>query len=108
LASGFGDHVQVIDRDMARAAFSADPPRDPYNMSVEESRTAGSRMDCDFLMLVRSDVMRRSSSSRSEYYEAFAAIYVVSMRSGRLINWRLPTFESVKPETAHRLLEDSI
>lgn len=93
---------------MAWAAFSSSLPANPYNMSVEEAKLLGTKVGCDFLVSVRSEVLRRSSFSRQEYYEAYAAIYVISSKSGRLVNWRLLSFEASKPEAAAQLLDDSM
>ena len=100
--------LEPIDADMAWAAFSSTLPATPYNMPEEEARLVGLRMGCDYFVLVRSEVVRRSSFERAEYYEAYSALYVVSRRTGRLVDWRLLSFEASKSEAARKLLQDAI
>jgi TonB family protein len=59
-------------------------------------------------MLVRADVLRRSSSQRPEYYEAYAAIFMVSTRTGRLVDWRLQSYEAASADEANKKLTAAI
>ncbi len=108
LAEHFPSTVRVLDGGMADAAFrSINAPR-PFNMTVGEGRAASIVTGCDFLVLIRTATQRRTSSARPEYYESFAAIYLVSGRTGELLLWRLITFDGNVPETADRALADSV
>jgi len=82
-------------------------PATPFNLTAEESKKIGAAIGCDAFILLRSMVQRRSAYKRDEYYEAYAAIYVVSSRTGRLVFWKLQRFEAPKPDKAAKLLADS-
>ncbi|MFL6373841.1 MAG: energy transducer TonB [Pyrinomonadaceae bacterium] len=85
LESAFGGKVRLVDRSLAKAAFDATSPASPYNLSLDEAKHAGQAIGCDFFILVRSAVQRRSSFERDEYYDAYAFGFLVSSRTGRLI-----------------------
>ncbi len=46
--------------------------------------------------------------SRSDYFESYAPVYLVSSRTGRLIFWHLYRFEASKANVATKLLDDSL
>ena len=101
LADALNDTADI---DMAQAAFKAVAPATAFNMTTVESKRAGAAVGCEYMILVKADVLRRNSSSRPEYYEAFAAIYTVSSRTGRLVDWRLAKHESDRADTARSQL----
>ncbi|MEO6654684.1 MAG: TonB family protein [Pyrinomonadaceae bacterium] len=107
LASAFGGKLKVLDVDMASSAFDSTVSSDPFNMTTDASREVGMVIGCDFFVLVRSVNQRRSAFGRADYFEAYAAIYLVSSRTGRLIDWRLETFEAAKPEASAKHLADA-
>ncbi|MFN0280127.1 MAG: TonB family protein [Pyrinomonadaceae bacterium] len=92
---------------MSKAAFSSAKPENPFNLTATASKAIGSAIGCDYFILVNSATLRRSSSQRPEYYEAHAAIYGASARSGRLVFWRLVRFEAAKPQAAQNLLAET-
>lgn len=100
--------LSVLDESLALAAFSSSRPAAPFNMTDEESKRVGAVVGCDLFVMVRADTLRRSSSARTEYYESFASIYVVSRRTGGLVYWLLPRFDAGKPGEAERMLDASI
>jgi hypothetical protein len=81
--------LKVIDGDMAEAAFRSVESSDPFNMTLDEAKRAGSAIGCDFFILLRGGTYRRTSFEDPEYYESFAAVFVVSSRTGRLVMWKL-------------------
>jgi hypothetical protein len=96
---------KVLDASLSETAFRAAAPASPFNMTTAEARSAGASIGCDFFVLVRSETLRRSSFGRPEYYESYAAIYVVSSRTGNLVDWSMPKFEAASPaESAYLLL----
>lgn len=107
LSGSFGKKIEVLDRDLASAAFTSNTHPNPFNMTADESKEVGMVIGCDFFVLIRSVIQRRSASGRADYYEAYAVIYVVSTRTGRLVDWRLQKFEADKPENAANLLDRS-
>ena len=107
LFGAFGKKITLLDADLASAAYNSTTLSNPFNMTTDESKEVGMVIGCEFFVLVRSVIQRRSASGRDDYYEAYAALYIVSTRTGRLIEWRLQKFEAIKPETSAKLLQES-
>lgn len=107
-AAGLGRRLKVFDLSMAEAAFNAARPSAPYNMTDAEARAAAAVIGCDTLVLLRSETLRRSALDRPEYYESYAAVYVVDGRSGRLLIWDLAGFAESTAAASERRLADSI
>lgn len=104
-----GKKYRIVDTEIANAAFWSFKFPVAANLSLEESRAAGSAIGCDDLILIDAATVRRSSSKRPEYYESYAAVYVVSSRSGGLILWSMPSFDADSPEAAEsRLLAAAV
>lgn len=102
------EKVSIMDNSLAAAAFNAAAHEDPYNLTKEQSRSVGAAIGCEYLILIRASTLRRSSSRRPEYYEASAAIFVVSSRSGRLVEWKLLRFEASTRAKAEKMLAATI
>jgi hypothetical protein len=79
-----------------------------FNLTTSEAKTIGSVIGCDFFVLVKADNFRRSSFTKGDYFESFAAIYVVSSRTGNLLFWKLYTFEDKTTDTANKKLFSSV
>ncbi len=107
LAENLNKNLKVLDYALSEAAYLSVSPADAFNLTTGESHRIGSAIGCDFFILVRSAVQRRSAFRRAEYYESYAALYVVSSRTGRLILWKLQRFEADRPHTAVKMLNDS-
>ncbi|MBP7416606.1 MAG: energy transducer TonB [Pyrinomonadaceae bacterium] len=107
LSEALSTRLKVIDSDLSKAAFNSKKPTDPFNMTADESKRAGAAIGCDQLILIRAANQRRSAFGRAEYYEAYAVIYVVSSRTGRLIHWALHKTEAKVPAAAAKLLNDT-
>ena len=110
-AAAFVDELSkkfdVQDPSMSEAAYRAVAPRSPFNMSVEEAKLAGSAIACDYMIIVRSETLRRSSFEKPEYYESFAALFTVSARTGKLEDWRNIRSEGPKPDASLEMLDRS-
>lgn len=102
------ERLQVVDSDIGNAVLNSVRPDDAYNMTTEMSKRLGSAIGCGYMIIIRSAIQRRSAFQRSEYYEAYAAIYTVSSRTGRLVDFQLKRFEADKPEKAKKLLDASV
>ena len=111
-ASGVTDalrgKVKVIDGSLAETAFDSLQLETPFNMTAEDARRAAAVIGCDFLLLIRTGATRRESFEKGSYYEAYAVMYLVSGRSGRLVNWELKSFEESSPVRAAAKLNDSV
>lgn len=99
-----GAQLGIIDRDQSRAAALGAGYTGSLNMTVEEARNLGAVIDCDFFVTGDAQNLRRSPSSGPVYYEAYASIYIVSARTGRLILWDRPSFEAATATEAERRL----
>lgn len=107
LGNALSGKISVLDSDLSESAYRSVSPDTPFNMYAETARTIGAVIGCDYFLLVRSGNQRRTSLEKSNYFEAFAAIYVVSSRTGRLVFWRLRSFEAPTPAEADRGLANS-
>lgn len=98
----------VLDLDLARSAHASTASETPFNLTAEESKRLGSAIGCDFFILTRSAIQPRSSFQKPQYYEAHAAIFLVSTRTGHLVLWSLPTFEESTSRAAAKALDRSV
>lgn len=96
--------VLVMDRDQSRAAALGAGYEGSLNMTLEDARNLGAVIDCDFFLTGDAQTLRRSPSDGKDYWEAYAAIFIVSARTGRLILWERPSFEAATPEEAEKRL----
>jgi hypothetical protein len=108
LESSMSGQVKLVDDSLAKSAFDASAFISPYNLSLEEAKRVGQAIGCDFFLLVRSAVQRRSSFERDEYYDAYAFVFLVSSRTGRLIARPNTTEISGKADDARRNLDSTI
>ncbi len=81
----------VIDRDQATAAALGAGFDGSLNLTTQQARDIGSAMDCDFYFIGEAQTLLRSPSTKSPYYESYAAIFLVSARTGRLVLWERPS-----------------
>jgi TonB family protein len=100
--------LKVLDGAMARAAFNSFDFPAPYNLSTDEAKRAALAIGCEYFLLIRSAVQRRSAFKRSDYYESYAAIFSVSGRTGRLIDWRIVSKEDPDRGRSLQMLDDSV
>jgi hypothetical protein len=108
LSENFRLPLRVLDHSMADTAFRSTAVVTPFNMSVTEARAAASVIGCDILLLIRSGEQRRASFAKPEYYEAFAFLYLIDGRSGKLISWRRSFFEADTQVAASKTLAESV
>ena len=105
LGSQLQDKIRILDADLSRTAYASVLLETPFNLTVDESKRVGEVIGCDAFILIRSATQRRSAFGKPEYYEAFAVIYLVSSRTGRLVLWRLLSREAPAPDKAGALLD---
>src|SRR5947209_18271319 len=98
----------LLDRDLARAAARGVGYRGSLNMTLAEARSLGAAVGCDFFVTGDAQTLRRSSSARPVYFEAYASVFVVSARTGRLVLWDRAVAEADKPEQAEGFLLDEL
>ena len=97
-------NVKIVDGDEATTAFRSRTIPNPFNMTTSEAKDVAIVMGVDHFLLTRAAVQRRTSISRRDYYEGYAAYFLVDGRSGELVLWRLKSFEADTPGKA----EDSL
>lgn len=100
-------NFKVLDTSLASSAFRSASPETPFNMTVEMSRNIGQRIGCDLFILVRTANQRRTSLSRGDYFEASAAVFMISARTGSLLFWHLQKFENAERQIAGSSLDSS-
>ena len=96
--------IQLIDRDLSRAAARGAGYSGSLNLSLPEARDLGAAIGCDFYILGDAQTLRRSPSSGPIYFESYAALFLVSARTGKLITWERPSFSTATPEASEKLL----
>lgn len=94
----------VADPDLTRSAAIGVGYRGSLNLTVSEARDLGAALATDFYLLGDAQVLRRSSFAKPVYYEAYCSVFLVSARSGRLLAWWRPSFNSDEPGQAYDLL----
>lgn len=107
LATGLKE-MKVIDSSIAESAFLAVSPPTPFNLSTADAKRIGILIGCDAFIITRAATQRRSAFDRADYFETYAAIFVVSSRTGRLIFWKLQKAESVNASTSRKMFDPSL
>ena len=96
--------LQLSDGEEARAAARGFGYAGSLNMALAEARDLGSVLGTDFFITGDAQTLRRSPSTGPVYYEAYASVFLVSSRTGRLIMWERIDQRAVRPDEAQALL----
>lgn len=96
--------LELSDREEARAAARGAAYAGSLNMTREEARQLGASLGADFFITGDAQTLRRSPSDAPVYYEAYASIFLVSSRTGRLVMWERPSYRAATAEAASELL----
>ncbi len=107
LETSLSHKFKILDSSLSETSFRTVEIENIFNLTSVESKNIGAVIGCDYFLLIKASNQRRAALSKSDYYESFAVIYVVSSRTGRLIDWKLQTFEAEKESEAEKLLLDS-
>lgn len=99
-----GKEFQILDRDQARAAALGAGYQNSVNMALQEARDLASAMGCDFFFTGEARTLRRTPLEGLPYFESYAAIYLVSGRTGKLLLWERPSVQRATPEDAEKAL----
>ena len=94
----------LIDRDESLVAARGAGYTGSLNMTLQEARDLGAAIGTDFFITGDAQTLRRSSSARPSYYEAYASIFIVSARTGRLVMWDRISFEEATSDEASKAL----
>ncbi|HEX8844113.1 MAG TPA: TonB family protein [Pyrinomonadaceae bacterium] len=98
----------IIDREESRAAARGAGYTGSLNMTLREAQDLGGATGSDFYFTGDAQTLRRSSSARKIYYEAYASVFVVSTRTGRLVLWDHLSFEAAAPAEAEKVLIEEL
>ena len=99
-----GTTLARLDRGMSAAAARGVGYAGSLNLTLAEARALGAAVGCDFYLTGDAQTVRRSSSARPVYFEAYASVFVVSSRTGRLVMWERPAAEADTAEEAEASL----
>ena len=99
-----GTTLTLLDRGMSAAAARGVGYAGSLNLTLAEARALGAALGCDFYLTGDAQTVRRSSSARPTYFEAYATVFVVSTRSGRLVHWERTAVEADTAEEAEASL----
>lgn len=94
LEAGLSGEFKVLDGSLAAAAYRSSVFERPFNLTTQEARNIGAAIGAHYFLLVGAAVERRSAFGREEFYEAHAAVYVVSAKTGKLVFWNLDSFDA--------------
>ncbi len=96
--------LSLTDREESRAAARGAGYAGSLNLTLQEARDLGGAIGSDFYITGDAQALRRSPSTRAVYYEAYASIFIVSSRTGRLVMWDRPSFDAATPDEAEKFL----
>ncbi len=108
LSAKLAAEFRLVDDGIVSSAAASLKIENYFNLKLSESKRIGSVIGCDYFLLVRSNVQRRISIEKADYFEAYAVIYLVSSRSGRLVFWTLKNAEANEPQAAAEKLLESV
>jgi TonB family protein len=106
LAVNFGSvsELNILDHDQARSAAKGAGHSASLNMSLQEARSLGAAIGCDYFVVGDAQTLRRSPSAGPPYFESYASIFLVSSRTGKLLLWQRPSFQAATAAAAEQLL----
>lgn len=108
LRSALEEKFKIPDDSMAEAAAESFSDINLFNLSSAEAKNLGKAIGCDFFIILKTETLRRAALSKLDYYESYAAFFLVSSRTGRLVFWQLSSFEAETAAAAEKKLRASI
>lgn len=105
-ALGVGaEGVSSMSRAQARVAAKGMDYKGSLNLSLEEARDLGAAVGCDFYFVGEANTLVRRATTRGDYFESYASLYLVSSATGRLVWWeRLSAEEAAAGDAEKKLL----
>ncbi|QYO66397.1 energy transducer TonB [Leptolyngbya sp. 7M] len=104
VAEKLGSRIKIDDLDLSRAAAESVSLKEPFNLHRSEAAALGRVLGTTHFILLRAEELRRTSSAIEEYYEAYAALYLVSSATGELLSWQIFTSERPSSSEARKEL----
>jgi TonB family protein len=97
-------NLELFNRAQARAAARGTGYAGSLNLTLSEARDLGGAIGCDFYITGAAQTLRRTSSARADYFESYAALFLVSAETGRLVLWEHFNAEANAPAEAEKNL----
>ncbi|MET0753166.1 MAG: TonB family protein [Pyrinomonadaceae bacterium] len=104
LETSLSAKLKILDASLSETAFRSTDYETPFNLTTKEAKIIGARLGCEYFLFIKAANQRRSTFAKPEFYESYAAVYVVSSRTGRLVFWKLQSFEEETPAKADKAL----
>jgi TonB family protein len=101
-------NLDLVNRAQARAAARGTGYAGSLNLTLAEARDLGGAIGCDFYFTGEAQTLRRTSSARADYFESYAALFLVSADTGRLVLWEHLNAEADAPAEAEKSLLDEL
>ncbi len=94
----------ILDGDQTRAAAAGIGYNGSLNLERTFARDLGSALGCEFYLIGDARTLRRSRSDKPAYFEAYASLFLVSARTGKLVSWDRLSFEAQNEKDAEEKL----
>lgn len=94
----------LVNRGQSRAAARGVGYGGSLNLTLAGARDLGAAVGCDFYFTGEAQTLRRTSSTRTDYFESDASLFLVSAGTGKLILWDHVTVESPASDEAEKSL----
>ena len=98
----------LVDSDLARTAARGAGFEGSLNLSTEEAQNIGAAIGCEFYFIGDAQTLRRVPANGAAYFDSFAAVFLVSARTGRLVLWERPLERRDTAEEAENALLQSL
>jgi TonB family protein len=98
------NNLDLVNRAQARAAARGVGYAGSLNLTLPEARDLGAAIGCDFYFTGEAQTLRRTSTSRADYFESYVSLFLVSTETGRLVLWEGLNAESPTPVEAEKNL----
>jgi hypothetical protein len=80
--------LRFSDPELVADVIKTSPEKNLFNLDVNAARNIGTGIGCDYLLILTSEDLRRSSSQKDTYFEAYLLAFFVDARSGKLLAWK--------------------
>jgi TonB family protein len=104
LETELSSEFKILNSSLSETAFVSGEFEKPFNLTTEQARNIGAAIGCQYFLLVKSELLRRSTFGREEFYEAHSVVYLVGAKTGKLVFWNLEKFDADLPSAAEEKL----
>ncbi len=82
-------NYKIINSSLAKSALMAQNFENPFNLSLQQAKNLGNAIGCNLYVLIKAESISRTSLEKGTYVETYAAFFLISSRTGRLLSWHL-------------------